>query len=98
MLRAGQRLGSVPEKIFKHYIMVPFGLQGVLEVTSIAKKGKYDLKTPIARLKSRDGKTHDCFLQQVWPVLFYGVNITLNVFFRYICSFRPKGRQGHSPV
>ena len=67
-LRAGDRLGSVPEKIFKHYIMVPFNLQGILEVVSIVKPGKYNLKQPIAQLKDKDGKLHEAFLQQLWPV------------------------------
>ncbi len=67
-LRAGEKLGLVPEKIFKHYIMVPFNLQGSLEVVSIAEKGKYNLKQPIARLKDEDGNIHQAYLQQIWPV------------------------------
>ncbi len=67
-LRAGERLGLVPEKIFKHYIMVPFNLQGSLEVLSIAEKGKYNLKQPIARLKDEDDNVHQAYLQQIWPV------------------------------
>jgi len=65
---AGSWLGSVPEKIFKHYIMAPFALSGVLEVANIVKKGKYDLKTSIAQLKDTTGNVHDVFLQQIWPV------------------------------
>jgi len=67
-VRAGDKLGTVPEKIFKHYIMAPFSLMGSLEVVSIVKKGTYNLKEPIARLKDKNGKVHDAFLQQVWPV------------------------------
>ncbi|MBU1905421.1 MAG: V-type ATP synthase subunit A [Candidatus Omnitrophica bacterium] len=67
-LRAGEKLGFVPEKIFKHYIMVPFALQGVLEVVSIAGPGKYNLKQPIAKLKDQNGKVHEAFLQQIWPI------------------------------
>ncbi len=67
-LCAGEKLGFVPEKIFKHYIMVPFNLRGSLEVKSIAKKGKYNLKQAIARLKDEDGNVHEAFLQQIWPV------------------------------
>ncbi|MFA5198660.1 MAG: V-type ATP synthase subunit A, partial [Candidatus Omnitrophota bacterium] len=37
----GSWLGFVPEKIFKHYIMAPFALSGVLEVETIAPAGKY---------------------------------------------------------
>jgi len=65
---AGSWLGFVPEKIFKHYIMAPFGLNGSLEVVSIAAPGKYNLKQAVAQLKDDSGKLHDVFLQQIWPV------------------------------
>ncbi len=67
-VRQGDKLGFVPEKIFKHYIMVPFSLQGSLEVVHIAKYGRYNLKQPIAQLKDQKGKLHSVFLKQVWPV------------------------------
>ncbi len=67
-LRPGDKLGWVPEKILKHYIMVPFGLSGILEIDEIADKGKYNFKHPIAKVKDSGGKIHDCFLQQSWPV------------------------------
>jgi len=41
---AGQKLGLVPEKIFKHYCMVPFGLNGAWQVEYIAPPGKYNIK------------------------------------------------------
>jgi len=65
---AGQNLGFVPEKNLKHYIMVPFSLQGAFEVVSIAKAGRYNLKECIAKLKDANGKIQECFLQQKWPV------------------------------
>ncbi|MBL7151051.1 MAG: V-type ATP synthase subunit A [Candidatus Omnitrophica bacterium] len=67
-LRAGDRLGFVPEKIFKHFIMVPFNLSGNLEVTSIAEPGKYNLKDTVAKLKDGSGRHYECFLRQSWPV------------------------------
>lgn len=67
-VRAGERIGHVPEKIFKHYIMVPFGLHGELEVTQVAPHGRYDLLHPIARLKDQDGRHHDITMRQFWPV------------------------------
>ncbi len=67
-LRAGEKLGFVPEKIFKHFVMAPFGLSGVLEVIKIANAGRYNLKTVIAQLKDSQGRIHDVFLKQVWPV------------------------------
>ena len=65
---AGSWLGWVPEKIFKHYISVPFALPGSLEVVSIAAPGKYNLKQIIAQLRDSAGGLQDVFLQQIWPV------------------------------
>ena len=67
-VRAGDKIGFVPEKIFKHYIMVPFGIRGILEVKSAAKEGRYNLTYPVAQLKDESGKTYDVFMQQLWPV------------------------------
>ncbi len=65
---AGDKIGYVPEKIFRHYIMAPFGLGGVLEVTHVAPKGRYDLTKQVAKLKDSDGREHTAHLAQRWPV------------------------------
>lgn len=67
-LRPGEWIGFVPEKIFKHYIMAPFHLSGHLEVTRVSPKGSYNLKEPIAQLKDGQGRSHDVFLKQTWPI------------------------------
>ena len=67
-VRAGQKLGFVPEKIFKHLIMVPFSWQGVFEVASIVNPGTYTLKQPVAQLKDSSGKISHVFMTQNWPV------------------------------
>ncbi|MBL7157713.1 MAG: V-type ATP synthase subunit A [Candidatus Omnitrophica bacterium] len=67
-IRAGDRIGFVPERIFKHYIMAPFGLAGALEIIKIAEKGPYKLKDKIATLKDQNGKLHEVTLVQNWPV------------------------------
>lgn len=67
-LRAGSKLGTVPEKIFQHWIMTPFHLQGELEVTFITGGGRYPLKHTIAKVKDAKGKEHDISLKQTWPV------------------------------
>ncbi len=67
-VRAGDKLGFVQEKIFKHYIMSPFDLQGIFEITSIVNAGKYNLKQPVAKLKDQNGKEREVFLKQTWPV------------------------------
>ncbi|MFH1189155.1 MAG: V-type ATP synthase subunit A [Candidatus Omnitrophota bacterium] len=67
-VRPGDRLGFVPEKIFKHYIMAPFSLRGEWEVATISQHGRYDLTKPVARLKNGEGAHHDVFMKQSWPV------------------------------
>ncbi|MFH1777728.1 MAG: V-type ATP synthase subunit A [Candidatus Omnitrophota bacterium] len=67
-VRPGDKLGYVQEKMFKHYILVPFALEGVLKVQDIVPKGVYDLKKPIAMLEDFAGKEHAVFLKQIWPV------------------------------
>jgi V/A-type H+-transporting ATPase subunit A len=68
MVRPGERIGFVPEKIFKHYIFAPFSLQGPQEVISIVGAGKYNLKHPVCRLRDANGKESEVNLVQSWPV------------------------------
>jgi len=68
VLRAGDKLGFVNEHIFKHYIMVPFGIKGTAKVVSIVPKGVYDFTKPIAVISDAAAKTHEVFLKQPWPV------------------------------
>ncbi|MDP8212849.1 MAG: V-type ATP synthase subunit A [Candidatus Zapsychrus exili] len=67
-LRAGQQVGSVPEKVFKHKIMVPFDLKGTLEVVSIKDKGEYKIHDQMAVLKDEIDKEHVLTMVQNWPV------------------------------
>ncbi|MDD2702484.1 MAG: V-type ATP synthase subunit A [Candidatus Omnitrophica bacterium] len=67
-VKAGVRLGFVPEKIFRHFIMAPFSLTGSAEVVSIANMGRYNLKQPIACLRDPSGKEENVYLKQRWPV------------------------------
>ncbi|MBN1913576.1 MAG: V-type ATP synthase subunit A [Candidatus Omnitrophica bacterium] len=68
ILRPGERIGVVPEKMFKHYIMVPFSLSGNIEIVSIVSQGKFGLKQPVAKVKDESGKITDVFMTQSWPV------------------------------
>lgn len=68
IIKTGSWLGYVPERIFKHYIMVPFSIKGPLEVVKIAKAGRYTIKETIAQLKDQSGKIHDISMMQIWPV------------------------------
>jgi len=67
-VRRGDKVGFVPEKIFKHFVMVPLGLEGACQVVSIVAAGKYTMEQPIARIKDQSHKEHDVFLSQRWPV------------------------------
>ncbi|MDZ4242479.1 MAG: V-type ATP synthase subunit A, partial [Candidatus Omnitrophota bacterium] len=67
-VRAGDQLGIVPEKMFKHWIMVPFGLAGELEVTNVVKEGHYAMKATVAMLKDSEGREHPVRMKQTWPV------------------------------
>jgi V/A-type H+-transporting ATPase subunit A len=67
-LTAGETLGAVPEGIFQHRIMVPFGLRGTLTVEEIAPAGEYTVAQVIAKLRDPDGVLHDVAMMQRWPV------------------------------
>lgn len=67
-VRAGDKLGTVPEKIFQHWIMVPFALQGEWDVMEIVPKGSYGIRDMVAKLKDTAGKMHDVTMVQNWPV------------------------------
>ncbi len=68
-LRAGQKLGGVPEGIFDHWIMVPFRFgRELVEVVEIAPRGTYTVRDTVARLADADGRVHDVSMRQTWPV------------------------------
>ncbi len=67
-IKSGGKLGSVPEKIFEHCIMVPFSMTGDVEVTEIVPKGEYTLNQTISKVKDTTGKEHPVTMKQIWPV------------------------------
>jgi len=67
-ISAGEEVGSVPEGIFKHRIMVPFRVRGTCTVESISEAGSFTIEETIATLKDEDGKTFDVSMLQRWPV------------------------------
>ena len=67
-LTAGETLGTVPEGIFKHRIMVPFVLRGVYTVKSVAPAGAYTVEQEVALLTDADGHDHSVQMLQRWPV------------------------------
>jgi V/A-type H+-transporting ATPase subunit A len=67
-VRAGDKIGFVEEKIFRHYCMVPFALTGNFEIVSIEDSGKFTIRQIIASIKDQNGKIFPVFLSQAWPV------------------------------
>lgn len=67
-LTAGDTLGTVPEGIFAHRIMVPFKLRGAVEVVEIVAAGDYTVAQVVAKLKDSEGKLHEAKIMQTWPV------------------------------
>jgi V/A-type H+-transporting ATPase subunit A len=67
-LTAGETLGTVPEGIFKHRIMVPFALRGVYTLKRVAPAGSYTVEQEIAVLTDADGHDHAVQMMQRWPV------------------------------
>ncbi len=64
---AGDLVGRVQEGIIAHHIMAPFDLVGTAEVSWI-QEGSVTVDTPIARLRTADGREQDLTLVQRWPV------------------------------
>ena len=67
-VKAGDVLGTVPEGIFEHSIMVPFGLRGEYEVVKVAPEGSYTIKDPIAEIRDPRGEVQEITMIQIWPV------------------------------
>ncbi len=67
-LTAGESLGTVPEGIFEHRIMVPFRLRGSYTVASVAAAGDYVIEDTIATLTDESGATIEVSMLQRWPV------------------------------
>ncbi|MBN1514697.1 MAG: V-type ATP synthase subunit A [Phycisphaerae bacterium] len=83
-VECGDALGSVPEGIFTHQIMVPFSWKGTFTVESIAAAGEYTIADDIAVLKDSTGQSHTVRMQQDWPV-----KVPLNVSRRRLMPSEP---------
>jgi V/A-type H+-transporting ATPase subunit A len=64
----GVTLGTVPEGIFKHRIMVPYNFYDTYQVKSLAKAGSYTVTDTIAELKDSRGNTVPVTMAFEWPV------------------------------
>ncbi|NCD06947.1 MAG: V-type ATP synthase subunit A [Spirochaetia bacterium] len=66
---AGDTIGTVPEGLFTHQIMVPFNMvRGQWKVQKIVKKGTYNVRDIVATLENQDGITKDLSMVFSWPV------------------------------
>jgi V/A-type H+-transporting ATPase subunit A len=66
-LQAGQVLGTTPEGIFEHKIMVPFDEPAAVEVTWI-NRGSLTINDPVARIVRPNGEERTLTMAQRWPV------------------------------
>jgi len=65
---AGDRIGSVPEGIFKHHIMIPFAWRGEWEIVSIEASASLRIADAVARVRNAEGEEREVSMLQHWPV------------------------------
>lgn len=68
IVRAGMPVGHVPEGIFQHNILVPFGFSGDFSVKTVAKAGKYSIDEVMATLEDDRGRSVDITMNFSWAV------------------------------
>jgi len=83
-VEAGDTLGTVPEGLFEHHIMAPFGWTGQFTIEKIVQDGQHTIQDEIAVLTDPSGKSHSVTMQQYWPV-----RVPLNVSRRRLMPTEP---------
>ena len=68
VLHAGDTLGTVPEGIFTHRVMVPFAWPGAWTVSTVTAAGSFPITHAVATLKSERGEERTATMLQTWPV------------------------------
>ncbi|MBQ6470923.1 MAG: V-type ATP synthase subunit A [Victivallales bacterium] len=66
-LKAGDTVGTVPEGIFQHRIMLPFAWSGEWQIVETASPGEYNITHVIAKA-SNGQETRNITMVQKWPV------------------------------
>jgi V/A-type H+-transporting ATPase subunit A len=61
-------IGTVPEGMFNHRIMVPFNMYETYTVKSVASEGEYTVTEKIAELEDSKGNTYPLTMKFDWPV------------------------------
>ncbi|MCL2481060.1 MAG: V-type ATP synthase subunit A, partial [Spirochaetaceae bacterium] len=64
----GDSIGSVPEGIFSHQIMVPFNMYDTYKVKSVVGAGSYTVDDKIAEVEDSKGKVFSLTMKFQWPV------------------------------
>ena len=67
VLKAGDTVGTVPEGIFAHRIMVPFAWGGEWTITEVIGEGNFNITTVVAKATNGE-ETRDITMVQTWPV------------------------------
>jgi V/A-type H+-transporting ATPase subunit A len=65
---AASVLGTVPEGIFAHRVMVPFSMRDTCTVRRIAAAGEYSVDDVVATVEDSRGATQDLTMSFSWPV------------------------------
>ncbi len=65
---AGDTIGTIPEGLFEHRVMVPFKLRGKWTVEKVTPAGEYTVEEVVAVLKDDKGNTVDATIMQLWPI------------------------------
>lgn len=69
IVRPGDTIGTVPEGLFTHHIMVPFGLSEVdWSVESVVPKGVYNVRDQIAVIGNGKGEKKTLSMVFTWPI------------------------------
>ena len=68
MVEAGDAIGSVPEGIFTHRIMVPFITKGTWTVKSIKEKGFYNVRATICVIEDGNGEEKELSMVFSHPI------------------------------
>ncbi len=61
-------VGTVPEGIFNHRIMVPFNMYDTYTVKSVAAEGEYTVNDKIAEIEDSKGNVYPLTMKFEWPV------------------------------
>ncbi len=67
-LTAGETVGTVPEGVYTHRIMIPFAWRGVYKIKSIKPAGEYTVEDEVAVVTDERGAELSVKLMQRWPV------------------------------